>query len=78
MIELSFQLKLRRNRYRLLKNLRGSEATVLHTLAELINFRLMRFFKYFFSHELFLKVFLSVAVAIKRLLLSIQSDITAQ
>jgi hypothetical protein len=36
----------RRNRFRLQKNLMSSEPTVLHVLIELLNFRLLRFFKY--------------------------------
>lgn len=35
-----------RNRFRLLKNLMSSEPTVLHVLIELLNFRLLRFFRY--------------------------------
>lgn len=35
-----------KNRFRLQKNLRGAEPVTLHTLIELLNFRLLRFFKY--------------------------------
>jgi mediator of RNA polymerase II transcription subunit 23 len=35
-----------RNRFRLQKNLMSSEPTVLHVLIELLNFRLLRFFRY--------------------------------